>query len=108
VQFRAGDEGKFVFFLRYAKDVIDRYGRLLAYLTVNVENPADIPALSYNEFMLESGLAAPYFIWPNLDPFKKQPTAGRRSGADRHCRDRRFGPAEKGQGLRRLRHAPTA
>lgn len=24
--------------------------------------------------MLESGLAAPYFIWPNLDPFKKQPT----------------------------------
>jgi hypothetical protein len=35
VQFRAG-EGKFVFFLRYAKDVIDRYGRLLAYLTVNV------------------------------------------------------------------------
>ena len=49
MQFRAGDEGKFVFFLRYATDVIDRYGRLLAYLTVNVAYPADTPALSYNE-----------------------------------------------------------
>jgi hypothetical protein len=24
--------------------------------------------------MLEEGMAAPYFIWPNFDPFKKQPT----------------------------------
>jgi len=29
--------------------------------------------LSYNELMLQAGMAAPYFIWPNLDPFKKQP-----------------------------------
>jgi hypothetical protein len=37
-------------------------------------NPADAPALSYNERMLETGMAAPYFIWPNLDPFKQQPS----------------------------------
>ena len=64
------------FFLRDAKDVIDRYGRLLAYLTVNVDkdNLAAAPKLSYDERMLEERMAAPYFIWPNLDPFKKQPT----------------------------------
>jgi endonuclease YncB( thermonuclease family) len=72
--FAGGDDATFVFFLRYAKEVIDRYGRLLAYLTVNVANPANAPALSYNERMLETGAAAPYFIWPNLDPFKKQPS----------------------------------
>jgi endonuclease YncB( thermonuclease family) len=72
--FAGNDNSKFIFFLRYCKEVIDRYGRLLAYLTVNVRNPADAPDLSYNEKMLESGMAAPYFIWPNLDPFKKQPT----------------------------------
>lgn len=52
----------------------NRCVRLLAHLTVNVENLADAPALSYNERMLEEGMAAPYFIWPNLDPFKKWPT----------------------------------
>ena len=71
--FAGGDHTTFVFFLRYAKDVIDRYGRLLAYITVNVAKAADAPALTYNERMLEEGMAAPYFIWPNLDPFKKQP-----------------------------------
>jgi hypothetical protein len=72
-EFAGGDNAAFVFLLRYANDVIDSYGRLLAYLTVNVDNPADAPPLSYNELMLQAGVAAPYFIWPNLDPFKKQP-----------------------------------
>ena len=76
VNFAAGENAELVFFLRYAKDVIDRYGRLLAYLTVNVDkdNLAAAPKLSYDERMLEEGMAAPYFIWPNFDPFKKQPT----------------------------------
>jgi endonuclease YncB( thermonuclease family) len=75
-KFANGSNSEFVFFLRYAKDVIDRYGRLLAYLTVNVDknNLAAAPKLSCNERMLEEGTAAPYFIWPNLDPFKQQPT----------------------------------
>lgn len=72
--FAGGDDSQFVFFLRYCKEVIDRYGRLLAYLTVDVANLADAPALSYNERMPETGMAAPYFIWPNLDPFKQQPS----------------------------------
>jgi hypothetical protein len=73
VNFAAGDNAELVFFLRYAKDVIDRYGRLLADLTVNVDkdNLAAAPKLSYDERMLEEGTAAPYFIWNNLDPFKK-------------------------------------
>jgi hypothetical protein len=37
--FAGGDNGTFVFFLRYCKEVIDRYGRLLAYLTVNDHQP---------------------------------------------------------------------
>ncbi len=32
------------------------------------------PHKTYNERMLAKGEAAPYFIWPNLDPFKKQPS----------------------------------
>jgi hypothetical protein len=34
--FAGGDPATFVFFLRYAKEVIDRYGRPLSCLTVNV------------------------------------------------------------------------
>jgi endonuclease YncB( thermonuclease family) len=72
-EFAGGDAAAFVLFLRYAKDVIDRYGRLLGYVTVSVDHPAAAPPLSYNELMLRAGMSAPYFIWPNLDPFKKQP-----------------------------------
>jgi hypothetical protein len=59
--------------MRYAHDVIDRYGRLLAYINANVASKVRRP-LTYNERQLEAGLALPYFIWPNVDPFKKQAT----------------------------------
>src|SRR6476620_3338686 len=97
VNFAAGENAELVFFLRYAKDVIDRYGRLLAYLTVNVDkdNLAAAPKLSYDERMLEERMAAPYFIWPNLDPFKKQPTLLCRPSSRGHRSDCGFGPAEK-------------
>lgn len=71
--FARGDLQSFTFFLRYAHDVIDRYGRLLAYINADVSATAKRP-LSYNERNLEAGTALPYFIWPNLDPFKQQPT----------------------------------
>jgi hypothetical protein len=97
VNFAAGENAELVFFLRYAKDVIDRYGRLLAYLTVNVDkdNLAAAPKLSYDERMLEERMAAPYFIWPNLDPFKKQPTLLCRPSSRGHRSDCGLGPAEK-------------
>lgn len=70
--FAGSDKARYTFFLRYARDVIDRYGRLLAYINVNVDDPETAPVHTYNERMLALGLASPYFIWPNLDPFKKQ------------------------------------
>ncbi|BAW08207.1 conserved hypothetical protein [Nocardia seriolae] len=62
----------FRFFLAFATDVIDRYGRFLCYL--NVDTPPGQPhPPTYNERLMSEGLATPYFIWPNIDPFRKQP-----------------------------------
>jgi endonuclease YncB( thermonuclease family) len=78
-----GKNDDFVFFLRYAHDVIDRYGRLLAYINADIPKGKTRPD-TYNERQLQAGVALPYFIWPNLDPFKSQPT----------LLDAVFGPAE--------------
>lgn len=61
----------FRFFLAFASEVMDRYGRLLAYLNCDEPN-ASVRPLSYNERLLEAGAVLPYFIWPNVDPFRKQ------------------------------------
>jgi len=59
------------FFLVFAQEVMDGYGRLLCYL--NREQPdANLPEprpRSYNERLLRLGQVAPYFIWPNINPF---------------------------------------
>lgn len=72
----AQDTSTFRFFMAFATEVIDRYGRFLGY--INRDQPEATAAnprpLSYNERMLESGWATPYFIWPNLNPFRKQPS----------------------------------
>jgi hypothetical protein len=60
----------FKFFLAFATDVIDRYGRFLAYLNRDKPKPPRPP--SYNERLLAGGWAVPYFIWPNIDPFRAQ------------------------------------
>ena len=69
-------EEDFRFFLTFGYEVMDRYGRFLCY--VNREQPdADKPAprpRSYNERLLAAGAVAPYFIWPNVDPFAKRPS----------------------------------
>ncbi|MCP9624691.1 hypothetical protein FOH10_16360 [Nocardia otitidiscaviarum] len=62
----------FRFFLAFAADIFDRYGRFLTYLNMDVPNPPRPP--SYNERMLAGGWAVPYFIWPNTNPFRKQPS----------------------------------
>lgn len=62
----------FRFFCSFANEVMDAYGRLLCYL--NRDQPdADEPEprpRSYNERLLALGSVAPYFIWPNLDPYR--------------------------------------
>ncbi len=62
-------EEDFRFFLAFAFEVIDRYGRLLCYM--NREQPDEPRPLSYNERMLRAGVVTPYFIWPNVNPFRK-------------------------------------
>ena len=63
---------QFEFFLAFGYEVLDQYGRMLCYL--NAERsifipPAAVNPLSYNERLLASGAAVPYFIFPNLQPF---------------------------------------
>ncbi len=67
-------EEVFQFFLVFANEVADRYGRLLCFINRNQPHPTD-PAprpLSYNERLLQAAKVSPYFIWPNINPFRKQ------------------------------------
>lgn len=61
----------FRFFLAFAHEVMDRYGRLLGYLNRDQRGAANRPP-SYNERMLREGWVIPYFIWPNINPFRRQ------------------------------------
>jgi len=61
----------FKLFLRFATDVVDRYGRLLAFVNTDQADAATRPP-TYNERMLQAGAALPYFIWPNINPFRRQ------------------------------------
>jgi endonuclease YncB( thermonuclease family) len=59
----------FKFYLAIAYETTDRYGRMLAY--INRDQPAPPRPPDYNTRMLISGLISSYFIWPNLDPYRK-------------------------------------
>ena len=61
---------EFRFFMAFASEVIDGYGRLLCYLNRDQPRPPRPP--SYNERLLVAGAVLPYFIWPNVDPFRTQ------------------------------------
>ncbi len=64
-------DAAFRYFLAFAYEILDRYGRLLAY--INVEQKAKPRPLDYNGRLLKAGLVTPYFIWPNIDPFLTKP-----------------------------------
>jgi endonuclease YncB( thermonuclease family) len=67
------DKDCFGFFLVFANEVIDRYGRLLAF--IHPDQPQGAVKLpSYNVRQLPTGMACPYFIWPNINPFRTKPT----------------------------------
>ena len=69
---RLGQDGEtFKFFLAFASEIMDSYGRFLGY--INCDQPAPPRPDSYNERLLGQGHVTPYFIWPNLDPFRRQP-----------------------------------
>ena len=68
-------EKSFTFFMAFANEFLDWYGRLLCYLNSSTDNyrsqkhKDEIKKFSYNERQLAAGLAVPYFIWPNIQPF---------------------------------------
>jgi len=64
------DRESFQFFLAFASEVMDGYGRFLGYLNRSQKEPPRPD--SYNERLLQEGQVMPYFIWPNLDPYRKQ------------------------------------
>jgi hypothetical protein len=59
----------FRFFLSFAFEKMERFGRLLAY--INRDQKTTPRPLDYNSRMLQAGMAAPYFIWPNINPFRR-------------------------------------
>jgi len=63
----------FQFFLAFAFEIMDRYGRMLCFINREQPDPkAPEPRpLSYNERLLTNGWILPYFIWPNVNPFRK-------------------------------------
>jgi hypothetical protein len=66
--FFGGDDAAMVFHLAYGSEVLDRFGRLLAFLNARVED-ADRRKPDYNERLAMAGVTQPYFIWPNIQPF---------------------------------------
>lgn len=64
---------QFQYFVSFSYEVFDRYGRFLAFLNRNQPN-ATVPGprpRTYNERQLEAGRAMPFFIWPNVNPFRE-------------------------------------
>lgn len=68
------DEENFRFFLVFASEVMDRYGRFLCFINRNQPHPTNPTPrpYSYNERLLQMAKISPYFIWPNINPFRKQ------------------------------------
>jgi len=66
------DLNRFRYFVAFSFEVFDSNGRFLAFINRNqpdADHPSPRP-LPYNERMLQQGAALPYFIWPNIDPFR--------------------------------------
>ena len=63
---------QFQYFVSFSYEVFDRFGRFLAFINRNQPNPT-VPGTrprSYNDRQLQAGRAMPFFIWPNVDPFR--------------------------------------
>lgn len=73
MQIMGQDPSTFRYYLQFGFEVMDGYGRFLC--TINRNQPQrTVPAPrppSYNMRLLERGLAFPYFIWPNINPWDR-------------------------------------
>lgn len=68
-----GTADDFRFFMAFSYEIMDRYGRLLCWLHQDLPRDQRGDRISYNEEMLKTGKAAPYFIFPNINPFRRKP-----------------------------------
>jgi hypothetical protein len=67
------ESADFRFFLVFAHEVMDGHARLLCYVNrfLPSENGPTPRPQSYNVRLLGAGRVTPYFIWPNVDPFRR-------------------------------------
>jgi hypothetical protein len=67
-----GNVDTFEIFGAMAHETFDVYGRVLAFLRPEQRDvPPHQRLPSYNTRQLADAVALPYFIWPNIDPFRK-------------------------------------
>ena len=71
----------FEFFLAFAQEIMDGYGRFLCFINGNQPDATDPEPrpLSYNERLMIEGQVSPYFIWPNIDPYRPKKGSLRKS-----------------------------
>ncbi len=60
----------FRFKVLFEREMMDAYGRLLGWIGIE---DADWHPPSYNHRMMLKSLALPYYIWPNISPFRHAP-----------------------------------
>ena len=68
----------FQMFMVFGYEIMDGYGRFLCFINRNQpdRNKPVARPLSYNERLLKLGQACPYFIWPNVNPWRKRGRSG--------------------------------
>jgi endonuclease YncB( thermonuclease family) len=102
---RDGAVDEFGIFGAMAHEPFDGYGRVLAFL--RPDQPDAAPAerrVDYNTRQLEAGAALPYFIWPNVEPFRKATLISEAVFSPSELRQR----ARASGALRRARNAVRA
>lgn len=73
MQVMGQDLDSFGYYLNFGFEVMDGYGRLLCMINRNQPQrtvPTPRPP-TYNQRLLERGMAFPYFIWPNINPWDR-------------------------------------
>lgn len=70
----ARTKDNFEFFLAFGYEFLDQYGRFLCYLSADEANfNPKLRNPSCNEQQLANGMAVPFFIYPNIQPFLSKP-----------------------------------
>lgn len=72
LRIRNGENFRFEAF--FSLEILDRYGRFLAWVKTHNPKFTSKSFKSYNEIILEKGMAIPYLIWPNISIHKRDYT----------------------------------